>query len=67
LQDPDEQHVGPFQPMPPHWPYRAEQLPEGPVGPVDPDEEVGVPVPLPPLDTCCDADPLPLQLSTAMT
>jgi hypothetical protein len=34
---------------------------------VEPDEEVGVPPPLPPLETCCDADPLPLQLSTAMT
>lgn len=21
---PDEQHVGPVQPVPPHWPYRAE-------------------------------------------
>jgi hypothetical protein len=32
---PDEQHVAPVQLVPPHWPYRAEQLPVGPVGGFD--------------------------------
>lgn len=35
MQVPDEQHVAPPQPVPPHCPYRGEQLPVGPEGGFD--------------------------------